>query len=69
MLEMIRVNDQYSVEWHAGMTVQDLLDALKFSFRMIVVKINGQVVLRPDFPTTLIPEGAEVQAIHLIGGG
>ncbi len=66
---MIRVNDQYQVEWHDGMTVQDLLEALKFSFRMIVVKINGQVVLRPDFATTRVPEGAEVQAIHLIGGG
>jgi len=67
--EMIRVNNQYDVEWQAGMTVQDLLDGLKFSFRMIVVKINGQVVLRPDFATTPVPEGAEVQAIHLIGGG
>jgi len=66
---MIRVNNQYDVEWQAGMTVQDLLDGLKFSFRMIVVKINGQVVLRPDFATTPVPEGAEVQAIHLIGGG
>jgi len=66
---MIRVNNQYDVEWQAGMTVQDLLDGLKFSFRMIVVKIDGQVVLRPDFATTPVPEGAEVQAIHLIGGG
>ena len=66
---MIRVNNQYDVEWQAGMTVQDPLDGLKFSFRMIVVKIDGQVVLRPDFATTPVPEGAEVQAIHLIGGG
>jgi thiamine biosynthesis protein ThiS len=66
---MIRVNNQYEVEWQAGMTVQDLLEALKFSFRMIVVKVNGQVVLRPDFSSTPVPDGAEVQAIHLIGGG
>jgi thiamine biosynthesis protein ThiS len=66
---MIRVNDQYEVEWRPGMTVQDLLDALKFSFRMIVVKVDGRVVLRPDFATTGIPDGAEVQAIHLISGG
>lgn len=66
---MIRVNDQYDVEYHPGMTVQDLLDALKFSFRMIVVKVDGQVVLRKDFKTTEVPDGAEVQAIHLISGG
>lgn len=66
---MIRVNDQYDVEHRPGMTVQDVLDTLKFSFRMIVVKINGQVVLRRDFKTTEVPDGAEMQAIHLISGG
>ncbi len=66
---MIRVNEQYDVDYVPGMTVQDLLDALKFSFRMIVVKIDGQVVLRKDFKTTEVPDGAEVQAIHLISGG
>ncbi|MGQ9491146.1 MAG: sulfur carrier protein ThiS [Anaerolineae bacterium] len=66
---MIRVNGQYDVEWRPGMTVQDVLDALKFSFRMIVVKVNGQVVLRKDFATTEVPDGAEMQALHLISGG
>ena len=66
---MIRVNEQYDVDYVPGMTVQDLLDALKFSFRMIVVKVNGQVVLRKDFRTTEVPDGAEVEAIHLISGG
>jgi sulfur carrier protein len=66
---MIRVNNQYEVEWRSGMTVQDLLDELKFTFRMIVVKVNGDVVLRPDYATTLVPDDAEVQALHLISGG
>ncbi len=66
---MIRVNGQYEVEHRDGMTVQDVLDALKFSFRMIVVKIDGQVVLRRDFGTTPVPDGTEMQAIHLISGG
>ena len=66
---MIRVNGQYDVEYRPGMTVQDVLDALKFSFRMIVVKIDGKVVLKRDFATTEVPDGAEMQAIHLISGG
>jgi thiamine biosynthesis protein ThiS len=66
---MIRVNDQYDVEHRPGMTVQDVLAALKFSFRMIVVKVDGQVVLRKDFATTEVPDGAAMQAIHLISGG
>jgi sulfur carrier protein len=66
---MIRVNNQYEVEWRSGMTVQDLLDELKFTFRLIAVKVNGVVVLRPDYATTLVPDSAEVQALHLISGG
>ena len=66
---MIRVNNQFDVAWRPGMTVQDVLDALKFTFRMIVVKVNCVVVLRPDYATTLVPDGAEMQALHLISGG
>ncbi len=66
---MIRVNGQFDVAYRPGMTIQDVLDALKFSFRMIVVKIDGNVVLRKDFASTEVPDGAEMQAIHLISGG
>jgi sulfur carrier protein len=66
---MIRVNEQYEVDYRPGMTVQDMLDALQFSFRMIVVKIDDRVVLRKDFATTPVPDGADVQAIHLTSGG
>ncbi len=66
---MIHVNQQYEVPWQPGMTVQDVLDALKFTFRMIVVKIDGRVVLRKDFATTQVPDNCEMQALHLISGG
>jgi sulfur carrier protein len=66
---MIRVNNQYDVEWRPGMTVQEVLDTLRFSFRMIVVKIDGKVVLRPDFATTPVWDGAQMEAIHLTAGG
>jgi thiamine biosynthesis protein ThiS len=66
---MIRVNNQYDLEWRPGMTVQDVLDALKFTFRMIAVKVNGHPVLRRDFADTEVPDGAEVWALHMISGG
>ena len=66
---MIRVNNQYEVAWRPGMTVQDVLDELKFTFRMIVVKVNGQVVLRADYAATAVPDNAQVEALHLISGG
>ncbi|MCB5252672.1 MAG: sulfur carrier protein ThiS [Candidatus Cloacimonadaceae bacterium] len=55
--------------WREGMTVQDALDLMNYTFRMLVVKINGKVVLRQDYASTQIPEGAEVLVIHMISGG
>lgn len=43
--KMIRVNNPYEVAWRPDMTVQDVLDELKFTFRMIAVKVNGEPVL------------------------
>ena len=60
---MIRVNRQYDVAWRPGMTVQDVLDELNFTFRMIVVKVNEQVALRADYAGTPVPDGAQVEAL------
>ena len=51
------------------MTVSSLLESLNYVFPMVVVKVNGKVVKREDFPIVVIPNGASVEAIHLISGG
>ncbi len=65
---MIRVNGE-SLEHRPGMTVQDILDARKYIFRMLAVSVNGQVVARKDYKTTVVPDEADVQVIHMISGG
>jgi sulfur carrier protein len=66
---MIRVNDKFDVEWHERMTVNSILKALKFTFPMIVVSVNGKVVPRSEYGTTMIEDDDEVKVIHLIAGG
>jgi sulfur carrier protein len=51
------------------MTVQDALNLMNYTFRMLVVKINGELVPRKDYAVTTIPAGADVMVIHLISGG
>ncbi len=65
---MITVNNDPMPHRH-GMTVQDVLDARKFVFRMLAVSVNGQIVARKDYKTTQVPDGADVQVIHMISGG
>lgn len=65
---MITVNGN-TLPWHERMTVRDVLTAKKYTFRMLVVRINGTVIPKIDFDTAVIPDGALVDVIHLISGG
>jgi sulfur carrier protein len=66
---MITVNGEEFV-WREGITVQDILDAKNYTFRMLSVWINGESVQKRDaYAETLVPDGAEVEVIHMISGG
>ena len=65
---MITVNNE-PMDHREGMTVQDILDAKNYIFRMLAVSVNGQIVARRDYKTTVVPDEADVQVIHMISGG
>ena len=65
---MILVNHE-EMDWEQGMTVQDVLDRRRYTFPMIVVKVNEEVVRKEDFASYQVPDGADVKVIHLISGG
>jgi len=50
-------------------TVSELFKIMKFSFPMIIVKINGTLVKKENFNSELIRDGDDVSAFHLISGG
>ncbi|NVO09399.1 MAG: sulfur carrier protein ThiS [Bacteroidales bacterium] len=50
-------------------TVSELLKIKNFTFRMLVVKINDEVVKKDNYLTSTIKDGDNVQVIHLISGG
>lgn len=64
----IKVNKE-TVDWEEHMTVDRVLKIMNYSFRMIVVKVNGELVKKENYNTKIIPQGADVQVLHLIAGG
>jgi len=62
------VNDQ-QLPWREGMVITDALAMMNYTFKMLVIKLNGELVKRDDYPTTSIPAGADLKVIHLISGG
>jgi sulfur carrier protein len=65
---MITVNNE-PLEHREGMTVADILKIRNYIFRMLAVSVNGEHVPRKAYATTVIPDGADVQVIHMISGG
>ena len=51
------------------MTIDKILKIMNYTFKMIVVKVNDELVKKESFNTKAVPENAEVQIIHLIAGG
>lgn len=66
---MLTVNDRDPVDWHPGMTVQDVLDAMGYDYPLITVTVNGELVLAEDYDTHEVPDGADVNVFHLAHGG
>jgi len=65
----IRLNNN-DEEISAGtLTVNELLKYKNFTFKMLVIKINGILVKKTDYDTALIREGDDVHVLHLISGG
>jgi sulfur carrier protein len=51
------------------MTVNQMLDLKKFTFRMRIVKINGNLIPREKYDSAVIHDGDNIQMIYLMSGG
>lgn len=50
-------------------TVSALLKVKKFTFKMLIIRINGRLIEKRDYDTAEITDGDDVQVMHLISGG
>ncbi|NLJ07388.1 MAG: sulfur carrier protein ThiS [Sphingobacteriales bacterium] len=51
------------------LTVNELLEIKRFTFKMLVVKINQKLIKKDEYDTALIQDGDDVMVLHLISGG
>lgn len=64
----IEVNGR-NVEWVKNETVEALLRRMKYTFPLVVVKINDKVVPKEDFSKAVVPDNSKIAVIHMISGG
>jgi thiamine biosynthesis protein ThiS len=52
-----------------SLTIRDILRIKNFTFPNLVIKINGQLIRKPQYDSAPVHEGDVVEIIHLISGG
>jgi sulfur carrier protein len=50
-------------------TINELLQAKKYTFKMLVIKVNNQLVKKTEYDSTFVKDGDDVMVLHLISGG
>jgi sulfur carrier protein len=65
----IRLNNRSEVIEGDKITLRELIELKKFTFKLIIFKINGIIIRSEDYDTTYIADGDEVHAIHMVSGG
>jgi len=56
-------------DWVENESVKQLLTRIKYTFPLVVVKINDKLILRRNFDKTIIPDKSKIDVIHMISGG
>ena len=52
-----------------AMSIKEMLELKKFSFRMRIIKVNGLLIPKDKYESTYIHDGDNVLMIYLMSGG
>ena len=51
------------------MTISEMIEIRKFSFKMRIIKINGKFISGENYKNIMIRDGDDVQMLYLMSGG
>ena len=65
----VTLNNRAEELQQSSLTITELLRVKNFTFKLIVVKINGKLVKKEEYDKATIKDGDHVSVLHLISGG
>jgi sulfur carrier protein len=65
----ITLNDNREIIDQNEISINELLSYKKYSFRMLVIKLNNELIPKDAYDTTIVKNGDNVSIIHLMSGG
>jgi len=52
-----------------GLSIAEIIKLKNFTFKLLVTKINGELIKKDKRDTAMVKEGDNVLILHLISGG
>jgi sulfur carrier protein len=65
----ITLNNRPEIFEENSLTLEELINKKNFTFKLLVTKINGQLVKKDQRALIKISDGDDVMVMHLISGG
>lgn len=65
----ITLNNNIEVFTGESLTIADIIRIKNFTFRLLVIKVNGKLVKKDERDKVTVKEGDDVLILHLISGG
>ena len=65
---MIRVNGEVTDRF-IGISLTSFLEEKKYQIQRVAVEINGDIIPKREYETTVIQDGDEVEIVSFVGGG
>ncbi|MEA3496246.1 MAG: sulfur carrier protein ThiS [Bacteroidota bacterium] len=65
----ITLNNRKETFEQDELTIDELLKIKNFTFKMLVIKINGKLIKKNQYKNALIKNEDNVSVLHLISGG
>lgn len=51
------------------LTVSEILELSNFSYKLLIVKLNGNYIKKEAYDKTVVHDGDDLMVLHLVTGG
>jgi thiamine biosynthesis protein ThiS len=65
----IKLNNRPESFTQEKLTINQLLEVKNYTFKMLVIKVNGKLVKKDAYDKSEIIDGDDVTVLHLVSGG
>lgn len=65
---MITVNGT-TLEGRDGITIEELIKEHGFRMTFIAVELNGRIIKKDEYASTLLNDGDKIEVVNFVGGG